>query len=264
MTDLNANNKRKAEDWAELDSNYSKSRKIEKKVSKRTSRPPKVEPILAAPSSVQAPDAAALMALAGQAEKRKKARKEKPPATPLDRIIYCIRELKSPRGASMQALYKKMKEDFLSSTNASRKAVDKGVVRGMISKKGMRVKVIGDPEYEDNGPKIAIEDLVIGNGDPVVKGNTVTIAYKGWLQSTGYTFDTGTSFTFTQDDKEVIKGMDQGILGMKKSGKRLITIPPELGYGKRGSGRDIPGDSWLVFEIYLKNISLVPTYVPLA
>ena len=52
----------------------------------------------------------------------------------------------------------------------------------------------------------------------------------------------------------MIKGWDQGIVGMRKGEKRRLTIPPSLGYGKRGSGKDFPPDSTLVFEVTLKNI----------
>ena len=55
--------------------------------------------------------------------------------------------------------------------------------------------------------------------------------------------------------QEVIKGWDLGIVGMKKGEKRRLTIPPSLGYGKRGSGKDIPPDSTLVFEVTLKGVT---------
>lgn len=53
---------------------------------------------------------------------------------------------------------------------------------------------------------------------------------------------------------EVIKGWDKGIAGMRVGQRRILTIPPKLGYGKRGSPPEIPGDATLVFDVTLKEI----------
>ena len=74
------------------------------------------------------------------------------------------------------------------------------------------------------------------------------------LQVDGSVFDQAKTFSFQLGGGDVIKGWDLGIVGMKKGEKRRLTIPPSLGYGKRGSGKDIPPDSTLVFEVTLKGI----------
>ena len=53
---------------------------------------------------------------------------------------------------------------------------------------------------------------------------------------------------------DVIKGWDQGIAGMRVGEKARLRVPPKLGYGKRGSGAEIPGDSTLLFEVTLNKI----------
>ena len=58
-------------------------------------------------------------------------------------------------------------------------------------------------------------------------------------------------FTFTIDAGEVIKGWDQGVKGMRVGGKRTLVCPPTLGYGKRGSPPEIPGDATLHFTVTL-------------
>ena len=62
-------------------------------------------------------------------------------------------------------------------------------------------------------------------------------------------------FTFLVGDGDVIKGMDAGVLGMKLHGKRDVLIPWQLGYGKRGSGKDIPPESDLIFKIEMVELS---------
>jgi FKBP-type peptidyl-prolyl cis-trans isomerase FkpA len=101
------------------------------------------------------------------------------------------------------------------------------------------------------------EDLKEGSGPAAKKGVTVTVHYTGWLTD-GKKFDSshdhGKPFTFTLGAKEVIKGWDEGVVGMKVGGKRKLTIPPELGYGARGAPPDIPANATLVFEVELLRI----------
>ena len=109
------------------------------------------------------------------------------------------------------------------------------------------------------GPtKLEIEDLVVGSGRQVSAGETVRVQYTGTLTS-GKKFDSsydhgGDPFKFTVGKGEVIKGWDQGVIGMKVGGKRRLRIPSDLGYGEKGSPPNIPPGAGLVFEVELVSI----------
>ena len=98
------------------------------------------------------------------------------------------------------------------------------------------------------------EDLVVGTGAEAQPGQMVTVHYTGWLTN-GQKFDSSKDrndpFVFPLGQGMVIKGWDQGGVGMTVGGKRKLTIPPELGYGARGAGGVIPPNATLVFEVEL-------------
>jgi FKBP-type peptidyl-prolyl cis-trans isomerase len=104
--------------------------------------------------------------------------------------------------------------------------------------------------------KLQIEDIEEGTGAEVKNGDTVKVHYTGTLTD-GTKFDSSYDrdepFEFTVGEGNVIKGWDQGILGMKVGGKRNLVIPSDLGYGEAGSG-PIPPNSTLIFEIELIEI----------
>ncbi len=104
---------------------------------------------------------------------------------------------------------------------------------------------------------LKIEDITIGIGESAKTGDTVSVHYTGTLLN-GSKFDSsldrGTPFEFTLGAKQVIKGWDEGLLGMKIGGKRKLTIPPSLAYGNNSPSPKIPADSTLVFEVELLGI----------
>jgi FKBP-type peptidyl-prolyl cis-trans isomerase len=101
------------------------------------------------------------------------------------------------------------------------------------------------------------EDLTVGTGAEAVAGKEVTVHYIGTLQD-GTKFDAsrdhGQPFTFPLGGGQVIKGWDEGVVGMKIGGKRKLTIPPEMGYGAQGAGGVIPPNATLVFEVELLEV----------
>jgi peptidylprolyl isomerase len=108
----------------------------------------------------------------------------------------------------------------------------------------------GDPSFE-----LEIEDLVAGEGDQAQAGQVVEVHYVGVAWSTRRQFDAswdrGETFKFGLGKGQVIAGWDQGVAGMRVGGRRRITIPPRLGYGKRGAGGVIKPDETLVFVVDL-------------
>lgn len=104
---------------------------------------------------------------------------------------------------------------------------------------------------------LVIEEVVVGAGDEATAGQYVSVHYTGWLTN-GQKFDSSKDrdepFEFPLGARHVIAGWDEGVQGMKVGGTRKLTIPPDLGYGKRGAGGVIPPDATLVFEVELLDI----------
>jgi FKBP-type peptidyl-prolyl cis-trans isomerase FkpA len=100
-------------------------------------------------------------------------------------------------------------------------------------------------------------DLVVGTGAEARKGDAVSVHYVGTLTD-GTVFDSSrareTPFTFMIGQGKVIRGWEQGVVGMKVGGKRKLVVPPHLGYGEDGSPPKIPGNATLVFEIELLHV----------
>lgn len=103
--------------------------------------------------------------------------------------------------------------------------------------------------------ELVIEEIEIGEGDEAAAGNPVTVHYVGVAWSDGNEFDSSWGrndpFTFRLGAGEVIPGWDQGVAGMKVGGRRRLTIPPEMAYGKRGAGGVIGPNETLVFVVDL-------------
>ncbi len=114
-----------------------------------------------------------------------------------------------------------------------------------------------------NGPvtELIIKDTLVGDGAEAENGQTAVMHYTGWLYEPtapdlrGRKFDSSLDrnepFPFPLGGGRVIRGWDQGIVGMRVGGKRQLIIPPDLAYGSRGAGGVIPPDATLVFDVEL-------------
>lgn len=113
------------------------------------------------------------------------------------------------------------------------------------------------PAPTSSGPRLTelkIEDVVVGDGPELKKGDAAYVTYTGKLRD-GTEFDSndrpdGTPFRFVVGAGMVIQGWDEGVQGMRVGGTRKLSIPAEMAYGNRAQGK-IPANSDLFFEIKL-------------
>ena len=105
--------------------------------------------------------------------------------------------------------------------------------------------------------ELHITDIKLGEGKAIVKGALITAHYTGWLEG-GTKFDSshdrGQPFQCVIGTGRVIKGWDQGLIGMKVGGKRKLFVPAHLAYGERQMGAVIKPNSNLIFEIELLEV----------
>ncbi len=92
-----------------------------------------------------------------------------------------------------------------------------------------------------------VQDITMGSGAVATRGRTVVVRYAGWLPNAKQ-FDSG-ELSVTLGSNKTIPAWEEGLLGMRVGGKRRLVVPPNLGYGSRGAGNDIPPNSVLVFDM---------------
>jgi peptidylprolyl isomerase len=113
---------------------------------------------------------------------------------------------------------------------------------------------VGDPPAD-----LLMEDVIVGEGNEAKSGANVEVHYVGVAWSTQREFDAswnrGDTFEFRLGAGQVISGWDQGVAGMKVGGRRILTIPPHMGYGSQGAGGVIKGGETLIFVVDLLNVN---------
>ena len=120
---------------------------------------------------------------------------------------------------------------------------------------------VEEPEMTTTDSGLMFTTTQTGSGTEAAAGDAVSVHYTGWLydpesdSGRGAKFDSsvdrGQPFGFALGAGRVIAGWDEGVAGMLVGEKRELIIPPDLAYGSRGAGGDIPPDATLLFEVEL-------------
>ena len=136
----------------------------------------------------------------------------------------------------------------------------RGLLVGVIAAAGLLAAACGGGVVGE----LKRTDTRSGDGAEAKAGQTVTVHYTGWLfdetrpDHHGTKFDSSRDrnepFSFRLGGGEVIQGWDDGVAGMRVGGTRTLTIPPDLGYGRRGAGGVIPPDATLIFDVELLGV----------
>ena len=107
-------------------------------------------------------------------------------------------------------------------------------------------------------------DVKQGNGAEAISGKPVIVHYTGWIYDDSKPDKKGAKFDSSRDRQvpfgfflgagKVIRGWDEGVVGMKVGGQRTLIIPPAMGYGERGAGGVIPPNATLIFDVELLEV----------
>ena len=123
------------------------------------------------------------------------------------------------------------------------------LMAGHVLAAGGFMTTVGGVEYKDLKP---------GTGERAEVGDVATIQFAGWLEEKGgkgrELYDThtrGDTVSFVIGTDKVMQGWNEGVIGMRPGGKRLVKVPPELGYGSRGVQDFVPPNARLIFVIEL-------------
>jgi len=119
----------------------------------------------------------------------------------------------------------------------------------------MSEKPLVEPHLGPAPDDLLIEEIVVGEGEEAKVGQNAVVHYVGVGVTSGEEFDAswnrGEPFDFPLGAGHVIKGWDQGVVGMRVGGRRRLVIPAHLGYGERGAGGVIAPNETLIFVVDL-------------
>jgi peptidylprolyl isomerase len=117
------------------------------------------------------------------------------------------------------------------------------------------------PSFTTTPSGLQYVDIRPGHGKPPAPGQVCSVLYRGWLyqgNKRGKLFDQAqdarSPFRFPIGQGQVIAGWDEGVQTMKPGGKRVLIVPPSLGYGDAGAGDAIPPGATLLFEVELLSV----------
>lgn len=134
------------------------------------------------------------------------------------------------------------------------------VAKGAKGKAGARPAAKAAARRSKPKATLQIDDARTGRGAVARSGRRVSVHYTGWLYEDGQkgaqfasSHDHGEPYVFTLGAGEVIRGWEEGVLGMKVGGRRTLIIPPDMGYGARGA-TGIPPGATLLFEVELLGV----------
>ena len=135
------------------------------------------------------------------------------------------------------------------------------IILGTFVSFGCKSPLVVAPSWSTSPSGLGVKDLVQGEGPSPLPGQTCVVHSTGWIEEQGNkghlfldTRKRGYPDIFPLGVGRVIKGWDEGLATMKKGGKRLLRVPPSLGYSPVEMGQDIPPGSTLLFELELLNI----------
>jgi peptidylprolyl isomerase len=116
-------------------------------------------------------------------------------------------------------------------------------------------KPLVDPHLGPAPEDLVIEEIIVGSGDEARSGQNAVVHYVGVGATSGEEFDAswnrGETFSFPLGAGYVIKGWDQGVVGMRVGGRRRLVVPAHLGYGDQGAGGVIAPGETLIFVVDL-------------
>jgi peptidylprolyl isomerase len=122
----------------------------------------------------------------------------------------------------------------------------------------MPEKPIVEPHLAQPPDDLLIEEIIVGDGAEALGGRDVVVHYVGVGATSGEEFDASWNrdepFEFALGAGQVIKGWDQGVVGMRVGGRRRLVIPAHLAYGERGAGGVIEPNETLIFVVDLLDV----------
>ena len=120
-----------------------------------------------------------------------------------------------------------------------------------------RPVTVPPPEEQQTLSGVRYVELVRGRGVPAVYGSKVRVHYVGKVvggEQFDSSYDRGKPIVFTIGKGEVMKGLEDGLLGLREGGKRTLTVPPELGYGEAGIEGLVPPNATLLLDVELLDV----------